>query len=38
MVADNNGGHLIRVLNVRSVTDSGNFVSFVVGDSQISLT
>jgi len=31
------GGHLIRVLNERSVSDGGNLCP-VVGDSQISLT
>ena len=37
-VAVNTEGHSIRVLNERSVSDGGNFVSNVVGDSQISLT
>ena len=30
-------GHLIRVLNERSLNDGGYFLSSVVGDSQISL-
>ena len=31
------GGHWIRVLNKRSVSSSGNFFSYMVCDSQISL-